>query len=145
MTDLYENDFFGWANLQSALLREGRVAEADLDRIAEEIEDMGRNRRQELRNRLAVLLLHLLKWEHQPERRSRSWRSTINEQRSRIEQHLQENPSLRPLLGESIDVGYGYALLRIERETGMPPDSFPAACPYARDDVVSDAFLPGEP
>ena len=145
MSDLYEADFFGWANQQSTLLREGRVAEADLDHIAEEIEDMGRNRRQELRNRLAILLLHLLKWEHQPERRGRSCSSTITEQRARIEQHLRENPSLRPLLPDSIAIGYRYALLRIDRETGQPAEAFPADCPYAAEDVLGDRFLPGAP
>ena len=145
MSDLYDQDFFGWANQQSQLLREGRVGEADLDHIAEEIEDMGRSRRQELRNRLAILLLHLLKWEHQPARRGRSWRSSIVEQRTRIAEHLAENPSLQPLLAESIGAGYRYALLRIDRETGMPADAFPQTCPYSASEVLSEAFLPGEP
>ena len=143
MSDLYEEDFFGWANQQSSLLREGRVAEADLARIAEEIEDMGRNRRQELRNRLAILLLHLLKWEYQPDRRGRSWQSPITEQRARLEQPLREHPSLRPLLPDSIAIGYRYALLRIDRETGLPAETFPAECPYAAADVLRDRFLPG--
>ena len=144
MSDLYEHDFVGWATLQAQLLREGRVSEADLDHIAEEIEDMGRNRITELRNRLAVLVLHLLKWEFQPGYRSRSWRSTINEQRERIAEHLDENPSLRPVLADSITAGYRYALQRVDRETGMPRSAFPAACPYGTQQIMDVAFLPGE-
>ena len=145
MSDLYEADFFGWANLQAKLLREGRVTEADLDHIAEEIEDLGGNRRQELRNRLAVLLLHLLKWQYQPGLRSRSWKLTIEEQRDRITEHLDENPSLRPMLPAAVERGYHYALLRAEKETGLSRTSFPAACLYTPGQVTDAAFLPGEP
>ncbi len=145
MSDLYEQDFFGWANQQSQLLRGGRANEADLDHIAEEIEDVGRSRRQELRNRLAVLLLHLLKWEYQGAVRSRSWCSAIIEQRVRIAEHLRENPSLQPLLPESVETGYRYARLRIDRETGLPAERFPASCPYPDADILDDGFFPGEP
>ena len=144
MSDLYHHDFHAWANEQTRLLREGRAAEADLDHIAEEIEDMGRNRRQELRNRLAVLCLHLMKWQHQPGLRSRSWRSTIVEQRARIDELLAENPSLRPGLGDAIRTGYRYALLRVDRETGLPQDSFPSTCPYGDAEIFDPGFLPGE-
>ena len=142
MTDLYDQDFFGWAQLQARLLRDGRVSEADLDHIAEEIEDMGRNRQQELRNRLAVLLLHLLEWQYQSGRRTRSWSSTIREQRARIADHLQANPSLRPLLAESIETGYRYALLRVDRETGMSPEEFPPHCPYSNGEILDGSFFP---
>ena len=143
MSGQHESDFHGWAAEQARLLREGRVGEADLDGIAEEIEDMGRSSRVELRNRLAVLLLHLLKWEYQPALRGRSWRSTIVEQRVRIADHLDENPSLRPVLADSIAAGYRYALLRIDRETGMPTEAFPAACPYAAAEILGDGYFPG--
>ena len=143
MSDLYEQDFHAWTAEQSELLRQGRATEADLDHIAEEIEDMGRGRRQELRDRLAVLLLHLLKWRYQDALRSRSWRSTIAEQRARIAEHLAENPSLRPGLSDAVATGYRYALLRVDRETGLPQEAFPAACPYAEAEILDPAFLPG--
>ncbi len=145
MSDLYDYDFFGWTNLQVQLLREGRIAEVDLDHIAEEIEDLGKSRQQELRNRLAVLLMHLLKWQFQADKRTNSWLSTIREQRKRIAQHLHDNPSLRPLLPESVARGYEYALLRVDRETGLPVETFPLACPYSDDDILDLAFFPGEP
>ena len=145
MSDLYEQDFYAWTTQQSRLLREGRAVEADLDHIAEEIEDIGRSRRQELRNRLSVLLLHLLKWEYQIALRSRSWRSTIAEQRARIAEHLEENPSLRPGLADAVATGYRYALLRVDRETGLPQETFPATCRYDTGQVLQPGFLPGEP
>ena len=145
MSDLYESDFHGWATLQAQLLREGRVTEADLHNLAEEINDLAGNRRKELRNRLTVLLMHLLKWQYQPGLRSRSWKLTIDEQRSEATELLDENPSLRPALLASIERGYHYALIRAERETGLPQTSFPATCPYASEQVLDLTFFPGEP
>lgn len=79
---LYDSDFFEWTQLSAELIRRGRLNEADLEHIAEEIEDMGKRDRREVRSRLIVLIAHLLTWQHQPERRSQSWRESIVEQRS---------------------------------------------------------------
>jgi hypothetical protein len=81
---LYDQDFHAWANEQAALLRAGRLSEAGIAHIAEEIESMGRSEKRELVNRLAVLLTHLLKWQHQPGHRGNSWRLAIEEQRERL-------------------------------------------------------------
>ena len=59
---LYERDFFAWSRQQAELLRAGKLADADIDHIAEEIDSMGRTEKRELVSRLSVLLLHLLKW-----------------------------------------------------------------------------------
>jgi hypothetical protein len=48
MSDLYERDFFAWAGEQAALLRSGRLNDADILNIAEEIESMGRSEKREL-------------------------------------------------------------------------------------------------
>ena len=63
---LYDQDFYAWANEQAALLRAGKLSAADIEHIAEEIESMGKTEKRELVNRLAVLMLHLLKWQFQP-------------------------------------------------------------------------------
>jgi Domain of unknown function DUF29 len=83
---LYDQDFFAWTNEQAGLLREGRLSEADIDHIAEEIE--GKSEKRELVSRLTGLLLHLLKWQHQPAFRSTGWGLTLEEQRNRLEDHL---------------------------------------------------------
>ncbi|WP_083884722.1 DUF29 domain-containing protein [Thioflavicoccus mobilis] len=77
MTSLYERDFHAWASEQAGLLRAGKLAEADLPHIIEEIESMGRSEKRELVNRLVVLLLHLLKWRYQPGLRGNSWRLSM--------------------------------------------------------------------
>jgi hypothetical protein len=138
MSDLYDQDFFAWANEQAALLRAGRLPDADIANLAEEIESMGRSERNQLTNRLAVLLAHLLKWKFQPGLRGNSWRLTIREQRRRADRILEQNPSLRPGLSAILVEAYGDALLITERETGLPEDTFPTDCPWTFDQAMQD-------
>jgi hypothetical protein len=138
----YDTDFYGWTQEQAILLRAGRLTDAYVQHIAEEIESMGRGEKRELVNRLAVLLLHLLKWSHQPERRGKSWRLTIEEQRRQIGRHLRDNPSLQSSLDEAMSDAYGDAVIRAEVETDLPRDVFPWCCPWPFDQVVDDAFWP---
>lgn len=140
---LYETDFFAWANQQASLLRSGDLRAADIDHIAEEIESMGRSEKRELLSRLAVLLMHLLKWQAQPTLRGNSWRATIKVQRRELERHLGDNPSLKAKLPEVIEPAYGDALLLAARETGLAESSFPASCPWSFSELLDNGFWPG--
>ena len=139
---LYDQDFFAWANEQARLLRAGRLSEADIEHIAEEIESMGRTEKRELVNRLSVLLMHLLKWRFQPSARGTSWRLTIEEQRDRLADHLLDNPSLKATLDASIASGYRLAILGAARETGLDRAVFPAACPWSFEQAMDPDFWP---
>ncbi len=134
-TTLYNQDFHAWAQHQVELLRSGQLAELDIENLVEEIESLGRQERHELRNRLGVLLGHLLKWNYQPEARSKSWVYTIKEQRQEIQRHLKENPSLKPYLKEAIAVGYEKGLNLVGRETPLDPKSLPEVCPFSETDI----------
>jgi hypothetical protein len=138
MSDQYNRDFYAWASEQAALLRAGNLSAADIANIAEEIDSMGRSEKRELVNRLAVLLTHLLKWEHQPERLSRSWHLSLREQRREVADVLADNPSLRDRLGDLLADAYGKALLAAQRETGLPEETFPAACPWSFEQAMQD-------
>jgi hypothetical protein len=140
---LYDADFYAWANTQAELLRSGRLAAADVEHIAEEIESMGRSEKRELLNRLALLLMHLLKWQVQPMLRGNSWRATIKVQRREIARHLADNPSLTARLPEVLADAYGDAVLLAARETGLAEAAFPAANPWAFDEIMDDRFWPG--
>lgn len=139
---LYETDTYGWATEQAALLRSGRIDLADVEHIAEEIESMGRSEQRALESRLTVLLVHLLKWCHQPALRGRSWSLTLMEQRRRLDRHLRQNPSLRAHLEETIRDAYGDAVIVAARETGLEPETFPAVCPWTFAQMMDPAFLP---
>ena len=139
---LYERDFYAWANEQAALLRAGKLGDADIDNIAEEIESMGRSEKRELISRLTVLLTHLLKWQYQPERRGKNWLRKIQQQRFRINDHLGENPSLKSQLASAIRTAFRDARIEAERETDIDQDTFPATCPYTFDETMAEDFWP---
>lgn len=141
-TDLYERDFYEWTVRNAELLRSGRASEADLGHIAEEIEDMGKRERRELLHRLSILIAHLLKWQVQPERRSRSWELTIRVQRKDVARLVAENPSLQPYLEESLPEAYEHAVVEAMTETGHPESVFPSTCPFNLEVILDPDFLP---
>jgi Domain of unknown function DUF29 len=138
----YDTDFFAWANEQAALLRGGKLGEADIAHIAEEIESMGRTEKRELVNRLIVLLAHLLKWKFQPTLRGRSWRLTIREQRNAVADHLADNPSLKLKTEEAMNTAYRSAILEAAKETAIDEDGFPATCPWTFAQAMDGEFWP---
>jgi hypothetical protein len=139
---LYDQDFFAWANEQAGLLRDGRLSEADIEHIAEEIEGMGKSEKRELVSRLTVLLLHMLKWQHQPAFRSTSWGLTLEQQRNRLEDHLADNSSLKSGFGEMIVAAYRNAVLGAARETGRDRNVFPIVCPWSIEQISDPNFYP---
>ena len=141
MSDLHRQDFRAWTRQQADLIRSGRFAELDAVNLIDEIEDMGGSRERELESRLGVLLAHLLKWRYQPDRRGRGWRLTIAEQRRRIARLLKRNPSLKPLLAETLEDAYGDALLMAARETDLDESAFPPACPFSLEQVMDASWL----
>ena len=143
--DLYDVDFSEWARRNAELLRSGRVAEADLERIAEEIEDMSKRARSAVRTRLARLMQHLLKWRMQPEKRSRSWEKTIAEQRFRLHELLEENPSFQAQVRGWIQDVYPHAVRLAAIDTGIPAEQFPTAWAWSVEETLREGLLPGSP
>jgi len=144
MQTAYDNDVIAWANQQAALMRSGQWAALDIEHLAEELETMGASQRRELKNRLAVLLQHLLKWSFQPDHRSRSWEATMLEQRSAIADVLADSPSLRSALPDCFAKAYPLAVRFAAKETGIPERLFPGQCPFALEPVLNDDWLPPE-
>ncbi len=142
-TELYEEDFYAWANQQAELLRAGKISEADIEHIAEEIESMGKSEKRELASRLNVLLLHLLKWQYQPGRRGASWQATIRVQRRDLAVHMKDNRSLKAVLPEAIEQAYGNAIIEAGAETGLLESTFPATCPWSMEQLMDLDFWPG--
>ena len=138
----YETDFYAWTQAQAQHLKAGKWEQLDLENLAEEIESLGKREKQELRNRLRVLLGHLLKWQYQPEQRSNSWQATIREQRRQIIQHLEENPSLQSYLTEAFTLGYEDGIDLAIEETNLSLATFPTTCFYRLEQVLDAKFLP---
>jgi len=132
----YDRDLYSWAVEQAALLRSGRVTEVDALNIAEELDDVGNEQYDKLESALRLILLHLLKWDHQPDRRSRSWWASIQIQRKHVEKVLRKNPGLKPFISEAIGDAYGVARLEAAKQTKLHPDIFPEECPFSRDEIM---------
>ncbi|MFN9558485.1 MAG: DUF29 domain-containing protein, partial [Dolichospermum sp.] len=122
-------------------LKENRFNDIDIPNLIAEIESMGKSEKRELKSRLIVLLIHLIKWQYQPEKRSESWRSTITEQRICIEALLEDSPSLQPLLIEIFADCYEKARSKASEETGIKLNFFPQESPFTLDETLNAYFL----
>ena len=145
---LYEQDFYQWTQEQAALLREGVWHDLDVVNLVEEVESLGRSERNALDSRLEKLLLHLLKWCYQPDKRVRghSWEDTIREQRRRLSRLLSQNPSLSPTVPTVLAESYPYVRQRAQLQTHLPLATFPEVCPWSVAQILDDGFWPeGEP
>ena len=138
---LYTNDFHAWTQEQVNLLKTQQWDTLDTVNLIEELETLGRKERQELRNRLAVLLGHLLKWQFQAEKRSSSWLSTIREQRIQIKLLLEDSPSLKPYILEIFNECYQDARLEASDRSQLPLDIFPII-PIGSLEQILDDWLP---
>ncbi|MBS9430105.1 DUF29 domain-containing protein [Photorhabdus akhurstii] len=142
MTTRYDSDFYGWTQEQAGLLRSGDLSQLDTENLLEEIEAMGRSERRELRSRLEILLAHLLKWRYQADRRGRSLELTIEEQRDKAIDCLQESPSLKNKLDEYLEKAYIAARRLAEKETLINRNMFPETCPWTFEQIMDENFCP---
>ncbi len=139
---IYEEDFYAWTVQTAALIRQGNWAAIDRENLAEEIESMGRSEKRELISRLAVLIMHLLKWQFQPSKRSTSWEGTIIEQRKQLKLLLADNPSLKYAADDRVIDAYDIAIYAAMRETRLKKSTFPSQCPYTFSQVLAENYWP---
>ncbi|BAG00974.1 DUF29 domain-containing protein [Microcystis aeruginosa] len=142
LSQLYETDFNLWLEQTINHLKKGNLEALDLDNLIEEISDMVRNNRREVFSRLKVLLMHLLKWQYQPEKRTNSWINTIDEQREQLELILRDSPSLKPYLADIFAECYQKAVRGMVNETNLPKETFLVDCPFSQEQVLKWDYLP---
>jgi hypothetical protein len=94
-------------------------------------------------SRLVILVTHLLTWAYQPEHRSSGWIGSIAEQRLQILGQLEDSPSRRTLVPEALQSTYPKAVRLAAKETGLPPEHFPALCPLSPKSLLVEDFFPG--
>ena len=146
MNTSYETDVVAWANEQAALIRAGCLDQLDLAHIAEEIEDVGKSEQRELASRMAVLLMHLLKWNFQPTKRTVSWTLTIKEQRRLLVHRIKKTPSLAPMLADPewiYEIWVDTKALA-GKETGLEISTFPEFFPWVMAYVLAEGWLPAD-
>ena len=138
----YEQDFYAWLMEQAAHMRAKKWRALDIDNIAEELEALGREQRHALRSHLRILLIHLLKWAYQPERRTEGWCHSIGNARAEISGRLEMSPSLRRELPDVVAWAYQRARRAAANETGTPLETFPETCPWSLERLQDEDFLP---
>jgi hypothetical protein len=139
---LYEQDFYLWIEKAAALLQEGNLEELDLENLIEEIECMGRSEKRSISSNLEVILMLLLKYKYQPDKRSNSWRYTIIEHRRRISKELRESPSLKKYFLDIFADEYDGSRKLAAAETGINIENFPIDAPFTPDQALDEDFLP---
>ncbi|ACA99645.1 MULTISPECIES: DUF29 domain-containing protein [Cyanophyceae] len=132
----YDQDYQLWLQQTLEKLRLRDYMAVDWEHLIDEIESMGKRDRHRLKSNLIILLMHLLQWDFQAEKRSGSWESTIIEHRRRIIDELEDSPSLRPYLQQILASAYTTARQRTKAETGLSQDSFPQESPYDLEQIL---------
>jgi hypothetical protein len=140
--NLYKTDYLEWIEKTVENLKAQYYSHIDWENLIEEIEDMGRSERKSFKSNLIVVLIHLLKWQYQPELRCGSWKGTIVEHRRRIRDALKESPSFKPYLEEVLTECYLDALEQASAETGLPLEIFPPSCLYQSSEILDSSFFP---
>ncbi len=144
ITSLYEQDFYLWLQTTINLLKEGKLAEIDLENLLEELESMGRSEKNALKSNLKVLSMHLLKYKYQSQKRTNSWLYTIREHRQRLRDTFKTSPSLYRFFEEIFNESYQDARELAADETGLSIKIFPPESPFTVEEVLNPDFLPPE-
>jgi Domain of unknown function DUF29 len=138
----YDQDFCLWAEQTAQLLRAEQYAAIDLEHLIDEVEDMSRSEKRALLSNARLVLMHLLKYQYQPEKRSNSWLSSIREHRTRLQDTFRDSPSLQGYFQTMYDECYQNARKQAADETGLPLQTFPIESPFTVDDCLDEDFLP---
>jgi Domain of unknown function DUF29 len=141
-TSLYDRDYALWLETTIEQLRQQKFDQVDWENVLDEFEAMSKRDRRSIESNLIILLMHLLKWEFQPEMRSNSWTSSIREHRRRINRILRDSPSLKPYMMEVLSEVYAEAVTEAIDETGLQLSMFPIDCPYDISEILNPDFLP---
>jgi Domain of unknown function DUF29 len=139
---LYEQDYCLWLENTAQLLKERLLEQVDFDNLIEEIEAMGRSQKSAFKSNLKILLMHLLKWKYQQNKRSNSWRSTIREHRQRIRDDFADSPSLKRYFAEIFAETYKDSRELTSDETGLKLEIFPMNCPLTDEQILDTNYLP---
>ena len=139
---LYEQDIVAWSEQQANYLKRQEWTKLDLENLVEEIEALGRSEQRALGRYLQVLMMHLLKCQYQPEKRTKSWDITISNCRDKIQDALEDMPSLKRFLDDPEWVGKYYRRARRDaaKETGKPINTFPQEIPFSINEFLEEDF-----
>jgi Domain of unknown function DUF29 len=139
----YDTDFYQWTQTQAAAIRAKDWPALDREHVAEEIESLGKSDRRAIESHLERLLLHLLKWRHDPVLEPRrGWQLTIRHARRELGRLLRDSPSLQDHPAHVLADAYRHARGDAAIDTGLPLATFPETCPWPTGQVLDEGFWP---
>jgi hypothetical protein len=141
----YDGDYYAWSQDQGARLRAAKPKDIDWENLAEEIESLGRSDKRAIESDLAVVMVHLLKWAYQPQKRKAGWKASTIEHRIRIRKFLAESPSLRSYPAKVLAEQYDIARLKAAAETRLAQRTFPETCPFTIEQILDLTWYPEAP
>jgi hypothetical protein len=139
---LYEQDFNLWLEETVNLLKNRQLDQLDYENLIEEIESMARKDKCALESNLEQILMHLLKWQYQKNKRSNSWRYSIIEHRNRLKKDFRDSPSLKPYFDDVLEDCYQTAREFASEETGLDIKTFPVDLPFTKEQILNPDYLP---
>lgn len=139
---LRDEDFYSWCKKNAEVLRRGQMIDTDLDYLdlAEELDFMSASVEREVKNRLAIIIAHLLKIKFEPQRKSRSWLLTIDEQRDETKITIKKNPGIKHKLDRIYLEAYNSSKYIFQRDTLIDKKELPEECPYSLENLLDDNF-----
>ncbi|REJ57460.1 MAG: DUF29 domain-containing protein [Microcystis aeruginosa DA14] len=143
--NLYEKDYYLWIDKTIFLLENHQFSELDLENLIKEIKSISISQQKALKSNLSVILWHLLKYLQKPEKQTRSWALNLFEHRERIEEDLENSPSLKSFLTEeNFKKCYNKARKKAAIETGINLEKFPNDCPFTLAEALDFEFIPNQ-
>ena len=143
LKELYELDDCQWLEENIKLLKAKLFQEIDLENLIEELEDLGRERKNAVESLLEQIIRHLLMyqyWHHERERNYRHWRSEITSFRGQLNRRMTTN--LYNYLAENLVVIYRYGRKYVIEKSGL--DTFPQQCPYTLEQLLDEDWFPNQ-
>ena len=140
LQELYESDETAWLDAMAERIGEGHLGDLDYPHLKEFLEDMARSDRRKVESRLAILITHVLKWTHQTDKRTPSWRGTITVQRHQLTRLLKSGV-LRNHAEAVLAEIYSDAVELAADETDLDEEAFPAECPWTLDQLLAAEVL----
>ena len=142
LQELYERDFCLWLETTIKLLQTNNLEQLDTANLIEELMGMSNSERNALESNLRILIMHLLKYRYQPQKRTKSWLFTIREHRKRLLKAFKKSPSLKRYFAEVFAECHQDARELAADETGLSLQAFPSECPFTQEEVLNPDYLP---
>lgn len=138
---IYEIDDYLWLERTIKLLKEKKFDELDLENLIEELENLGRERKNKVESLLRQIIIYLLfleYWSQEYQYNAAHWQAEITEFRFQINGILTKN--LQSYLASKIELIYQNSVKYTQIKTNL--NIFPEKCPYTLEQLLDEDWFP---